>query len=123
MKLKDFRKSKGMTLVLLSQELGCSPSAISKYERNIETIPDHLIDIIQNKFGVAVEKEYSKLDVYKQRIKDLENEVQKLIKYGLFQQEEIMRLEAALNLAYSNLSSVGNQIKEALNKNQNKEEN
>lgn len=123
MKLKDFRKSKGMTLVLLASELGCSPSAISKYERNVETIPDHLIDIIQNKFGVTVEKEYSKLDVYKQRIKDLENEVQKLIKYGIEQEEEIMRLEAALNLAYSNLSAIGNQIKEALDKNQNKEEN
>lgn len=122
MKLKDFRKSKGMTLISLASELGCSPSAISKYERNIETIPDHLIDKIKNEFGVEVDKEYSKLDVYKQRIKDLENEVQKLIKYGIFQQEEIMRLEAELNLVYSNLSSVGNQIKEALNKNQNKEE-
>lgn len=123
MKLKDFRKSNGMTLISLASELECSPSAISKYERNIETIPDHLIDIIQNKFGVTIEKEYSKLGVYKQRIKDLENEVQKLINYGIFQQEEIMRLEAALNLAYSNLSAVGNQIKEALDKNQNKEEN
>lgn len=122
MKLKDFRKSKGMTLISLASELGCSPSAISKYERNIETIPDHLIDKIKNEFGVEVDKEYSKLDVYKQRIKDLENEVKKLIKYGLFQQEEIMRLKAALNSVYSNLSSVNNQIKEALDKNQNKEE-
>lgn len=123
MRLKDFRKSNGMTLISLASELGCSPSAISKYERNIETIPDYLIDVIQNKFGVTVEKEYSKLGIYKQRIKDLENEVQKLINYGLVQQDEITRLEAALNLAYSNLSDVGNQIKEALDKNQNKEEN
>ena len=122
MTLKDFRKSRGMTLVSLSQELGCSPSAISKWERNVDTVPDHVIDKIRINFNVTIDKEYSDLNKYKQRISDLENEVQKLIDYGLFQQKEIMRLEAALNSVSLNLSMSVDMIKDTLKENQNMEE-
>lgn len=122
MTLKDFRKSRGMTLVSLSQELGCSPSAISKWERNVDTVPDHIIDKIRINFNVTIDKEYSDLNTYKQRISDLENEVQKLIDYGLFQQKEIMRLEEALNSVSLNLSMSVDMIKDTLKENQNMEE-
>lgn len=79
MKLKDFRKSKGMTLESLAAELGCCISSISKWERNIDTVPDWVIESIKNKFNVKIEKEFCDLAQLKLRIKDLETENQALV--------------------------------------------
>ena len=73
MKLKDFRKSRGMTLDMLATELGCCVSSINKYERNVATVPDWIIDTIKEKYGVTIEKEYCDLAQLKVRIKHLES--------------------------------------------------
>lgn len=103
MKLKDFRKSKGMTLLQLAGELGCSPSAISKYERSIETVPQHIIEKIKTDFGVEIDINYSQYDLLKQRIKDLEDENAHLVAAGLLLQKEIDRLNDTLAAVAINL--------------------
>ena len=50
MKLKDFRKSRGMTQMQFAAELECSPSAISKWERSVDTVPLYITQKIKNKF-------------------------------------------------------------------------
>ena len=97
MTLKEFRKSRGWTLVQLADELGCSPSAISKYERNVETVPDSIVEKIVDKFGVAVDKQYNNLSIYKSRIKDLEDANQKLVMYGIRQEEILKNVLKELN--------------------------
>lgn len=103
MTLKEFRKSVGMTLVQLAVKLGCSPSAISKYERSIETVPQHIIEKIKIKFDVDVDTTYSKYDLLKQRIKDLEDENAHLVAAGLSLQKEIDRLNNTLTAVAINL--------------------
>ena len=104
MTLRQFRKSKGMTLKQLAGELGCSPSAISKWERNVDTIPDYIIDYIKLKFNVDIDKQYDDLDIYKKRIADLEDANMKLVAYGIQQEANIKKasdklkeLSAAVN--------------------------
>ena len=97
MTLKEFRKSKGMTLDTLAGHLGCSPSAISKYERNIETVPDYLILKIKSIFGIEVEKQYNQLTLYKQRIKDLEAANQTLVNYGIKTEQALVAVQQELN--------------------------
>lgn len=97
MTLKEFRKSKGMTLDTLAEHLDCSPSAISKYERNIETVPDDLILKIKNQFGVEVEKQYNQLAFYKRRIKDLEEANQTLVNYGIKTEQALVAVQQELN--------------------------
>ncbi len=97
MTLKEFRKSKGMTLDTLAGYLGCSPSAISKYERNIETVPDELILKIKNIFGVEVEKQYNQLALYKQRIKDLEEANRTLVNHGIKTEQALVAVQQELS--------------------------
>lgn len=103
MKLKDFRKSKGMTLLQLAAELECSPSAISKWERSVDTVPLYIIQKIKNKFGVDIDASYSQYDLLKQRIKDLEDENAHLVTVGLLLQKEIDRLNDTLAAVAINL--------------------
>lgn len=72
MKLKKLRKSLGLTQESLGAKIGCSAPAISKWERNIETIPDYIIFRIKELYGVEIEKEYNNLKVYKNKIEELE---------------------------------------------------
>lgn len=97
MTLNEFRKSKGMTLSTLAGYLECSPSAISKYERNIETVPNDVIQKIKNKFGVTIEKQYNQLALYKQRIKDLESANQTLVNYGIKTEKALVAVQQELN--------------------------
>ena len=97
MTLKEFRKSKGMTLDTLAEYLDCSPSAISKYERNIETVPDDLILKIKKLFNVEVEKQYNQLTLYKQRIKDLEAANQTLVNHGIKTEQALVAMQQELN--------------------------
>ena len=97
MTLKEFRKSRGWTLVQLADELGCSPSAISKYERNVESVPDSIVEKIVDKFDVTVDKQYNNLSIYKRRIKDLEDANQKLVMCGIRQEEILKNVLKELN--------------------------
>lgn len=103
MKLKDFRKSKGMTLLQLAAELECSPSAISKWERSVNTVPQHIIEKIKTNFGIDIDAAYSQYDLLKQRIKDLEDANSHLVTVGILLQKEIDRLNDTLAAVATNL--------------------
>ena len=103
MKLKDFRKSRGMTQMQFAAELECSPSAISKWERSVDTVPLYITQKIKNKFGVDIDATYSQFDLLKQRIKDLEDENAHLVTAGILLQKEIDRLNDTLAAVATNL--------------------
>lgn len=97
MTLKEFRKSRGMTLAMLAEHLDCSPSALCKYETNVETVPDHIIQKVKTLFDVDIKKEYNTLAIYKKRIKDLEDSNNKLVEYGIKTEQTLVALQEELN--------------------------
>lgn len=57
MTLREFRKQHGYTLKDISIETGCSIAALSRYETNLDDMPDRLVEKIKNIYGVDIENQ------------------------------------------------------------------
>ena len=88
MKSREFRTMFSLTLDTVSIETGYSKAGISKWERELETMPQGYVDKIKEVYGVTIEKQHKfyvtneKYDKtvkeYEERIKTLKNEKFKL---------------------------------------------
>ena len=90
MTCREFRKIFSLTLFDLSAETGFSPSAISKWEREIDTMPKVFVDLVKQKYGVDIERQWKNTVAkgkYNTAIADCNNKINKL-------QERIQSLEA-----------------------------
>lgn len=57
MKCREFRKQYNLTLAELSAETGYSLSAISKWEREQDTMPSDFVDEVYRVYGVVIERQ------------------------------------------------------------------
>lgn len=90
MTCREFRKIFSLTLCDVSAETGFSPSAISKWEREIDTMPKVFVDLVKQKYGVDIERQWKNTVTkgkYNTTIADYNNKINKL-------QERISNLEA-----------------------------
>ena len=89
MTCREFRKAFSLTLSDLSAETGFSQSAISKWERELDTMPKMFVDLVKQKYGVDIERQWKNTVAkgkYNATIIDYNNKINKL-------QERIAKLE------------------------------
>ena len=83
MNCREFRKKFSYTLKDLSIETGYSISAISKWERECETMPQDFVDKVFGKFGFLIEKQHRNYvfnDEHAEIVEQLKNEIDNLYK-------------------------------------------
>ena len=99
MKCRDFRKQFDYTLKDLASATGYSISAISKWERENDTMPKDFVDKIYKVYGVVIERQFRNFifNVKHQGVVDEFQEELRLLHNDLLElQEENIKLKKRL---------------------------
>lgn len=86
---REFRGMFSLTLFSVAAETGFSPSAISKWERECDSMPQEYVNKVKEVYGVEIEKQWKNTvakGVYNKTIVDYDKKISKL-------QERIRELE------------------------------
>lgn len=100
MTCREFRKIFSLTLSDLSAETGFSPSAISKWEREVDTMPKVFVDLVKQKYGVDIERQWKNTVTkgkYNTTVADYDNKINKLQNRIFFLEKENAKLKYKLN--------------------------
>ena len=96
MTCREFRQQHGYTLKDLSAETGYCISAISKWERECETMPQEFCDKMFEKFNVVIKKQQRYFlfnEEHQEVVEELRNEIDELYKTIDKLQEENAKLK------------------------------
>lgn len=102
MKCREFRKQFSYTLNDLSIATGYSISAISKWERENDTMPEDFVEKIYKEYGVVIERQFRKfifndkhnnaMAIYQNELNELYKELDKMSNENAKLKEKIAKI-------------------------------
>lgn len=107
MTCREFRSQHGYTLNDLSIATGYSISAISKWERENDTMPEDFVEKVQKHFGVVIVRQFRKfifndkhnnaMAVYQNELNELYEELDKMSNENAKLKEKIAKISQMCN--------------------------